>query len=267
MNHAPDKSRLIWKLAKNDFKTRYAGSYLGVIWALVQPVVTVVLYYFVFEVVFDNRAQLLASGIEAPYVLWLTAGLVPWFYFNETMMQGMQAFLQYNYLVKKVVFEIKLLPLVKMVGSSFVHLFFMLVLVLMYFFYGMKPDIHMIQLPYYSFCMFALVHAFSYITSSVVIFFRDLNQIINILLQIGMWATPILWDITFIKGKWEPLRILFKLNPVYYIVNGYRGALFEGRWFWQEGWLNLYFWAFTVVLFLIGRSVYRSLKPHFADVL
>ena len=144
MNRAPDKSRLIWKLAKNDFKTRYAGSYLGVIWALVQPVVTVALYYFVFEVIFDNRPQLLASGIETPYVLWLTAGLVPWFYFNETVMQSMQAFLQYNYLVKKVVFEIKLLPVVKMVGSSFVHLFFMLVLIVVYLIYGMKPDIHMI---------------------------------------------------------------------------------------------------------------------------
>lgn len=267
MNRAPDKSRLIWKLAKNDFKTRYAGSYLGVIWALVQPVVTVVLYYFVFEVVFHNRSQLLASGIETPYVLWLTAGLVPWFYFNETVMQGMQAFLQYHYLVKKVVFEIKLLPVVKMVGASFVHLFFIFVLVVLYFVYGQKPDIHMIQLPYYSLCMFALVLGLSYISSSVVIFFRDLNQIVNILLQIGMWATPILWDITFLKGKWEPMRLLFKLNPVYYIVNGYRSALFEGRWFWQEGWINLYFWAFTAVMFLIGRSVYRNLKPHFADVL
>ncbi len=267
MNRAPDKSRLIWKLAKNDFKTRYAGSYLGVIWALVQPVVTVALYYFVFEVIFDNRPQLLASGIETPYVLWLTAGLVPWFYFNETVMQGMQAFLQYNYLVKKVVFEIKLLPVVKMVASSFVHLFFMLVLIVVYLIYGMKPDIHMIQLPYYSLCMFVLVLGFSYISSSVVVFFRDLSQIINILLQIGMWATPILWDISFLKGKWEPLRILFKLNPVYYIVNGYRGALFEGRWFWQEGWINLYFWAFTAVLFLLGRGIYKSLKPHFADVL
>ena len=102
MKKASDRYRIIWTLAKNDFKTRYAGSYLGFIWALVQPLVTVVLYYFVFEVVFDNRSQRLASGIDAPYVLWLTAGLVPWFYFNEMIMQGMQSFLQYHYLVKKL---------------------------------------------------------------------------------------------------------------------------------------------------------------------
>ena len=72
---------------------------MGMVWAMVQPVVTVVLYYFVFEVIFQNKATLLASGIEAPYVLWLTAGLVPWFYFSEAIVQGTQALLEYNYLV------------------------------------------------------------------------------------------------------------------------------------------------------------------------
>lgn len=77
--------RLIWKLAKNDFKKRYAGSYLGMVWAFVQPVVTVVMYWIVFDRVFDTRSQLVAGGIEVPYVLYLTAGLVPWFYFSEAV--------------------------------------------------------------------------------------------------------------------------------------------------------------------------------------
>ena len=79
MSELMKNRHLIWKLAKNDFKKRYAGSYMGALWALVQPVVTVVLYYFVFEVVFQQRALRLAIGIDAPYVLWLTAGLVPGF--------------------------------------------------------------------------------------------------------------------------------------------------------------------------------------------
>ena len=79
---------LIWKLAKNDFKKRYAGSYLGMVWAFVQPVVTVVMYWIVFDRVFDTRSQLVAGGIEVPYVLYLTAGLVPWFYFSEALSLG-----------------------------------------------------------------------------------------------------------------------------------------------------------------------------------
>ena len=86
--------RLIWKLAKNDFKKRYAGSYLGMVWAFVQPVVTVVMYWIVFDRVFDTRSQLVAGGVEVPYVLYLTAGLVPWFYFNEALTNGTTALLE-----------------------------------------------------------------------------------------------------------------------------------------------------------------------------
>ncbi|MBP3468150.1 MAG: ABC transporter permease [Lachnospiraceae bacterium] len=259
--------RLIWKLAKNDFNTRYAGSYMGMVWAMVQPVVTVVLYYFVFEVIFQNKATLLASGIEAPYVLWLTAGLVPWFYFSEAIVQGTQALLEYNYLVKKVVFKISILPIIKIIGATFIHVFFALILILLYFAYGYTPDLYLLQIPYFSFCMFIFVLALSYATCAIVVFFRDLTQIINILLQVGMWATPILWDITMLKGQWEPFRIIFKMNPVYYVVNGYRSALFEKTWFWQDFYSTMYFWIVTAVLFGICALIFKRLKIHFADVM
>ena len=80
--------RLIWKLSKNDFKTKYAGSYLGVIWAFIQPIVTILVYWVVFEVVFRSRGQLLGGGIKVPFVLYLTAGIVPWLYFSEALMSG-----------------------------------------------------------------------------------------------------------------------------------------------------------------------------------
>ena len=267
MSELMKNRHLIWKLAKNDFKKRYAGSYMGALWALVQPVVTVVLYYFVFEVVFQQRALRLASGIDAPYVLWLTAGLVPWFYFSEAVMQGMYAFLEYNYLVKKVVFEIRVLPVVKVLGASFIHVFFAAVMLILFFAYGQTPYLTLLQLPYYSLCMFVLIVAISYTTSAIVVFFRDLAQIINILMQVGMWATPILWDLGYLQGKWEALRIVFKLNPVYYIVNGYRESLFDGRWFWENIPLTLYFWGVTAVLMLIGLGLFKRLRVHFADVL
>ena len=217
--------------------------------------------------IFQNKATLLASGIEAPYVLWLTAGLVPWFYFSEAIVQGTQALLEYNYLVKKVVFKISILPIIKIIGATFIHVFFALILILLYFAYGYTPDLYLLQIPYFSFCMFIFVLALSYATCAIVVFFRDLTQIINILLQVGMWATPILWDITMLKGQWEPFRIVFKMNPVYYVVNGYRSALFEKTWFWQDFYSTMYFWIVTAVLFGIGALIFKRLKVHFADVM
>ena len=117
--------QLIWKLSKNDFKNRYAGSYLGRLWAFTQPVVTVLLYWFVFgHVMGQDKKEILTVGVEAPYVLWLTAGLVPWFYFSEAINNGTTSLLEYSYLVKKVVFKISIIPIVKLIAASFVHLFF-----------------------------------------------------------------------------------------------------------------------------------------------
>ena len=175
---------LIWKLAKNDFKKRYAGSYLGFLWALVQPVVTVLMYYIVFDKVFQTRSQMVASGVEVPYVLYLTAGLVPWFFFSEAITNGTNALLEYSYLVKKVVFNISVLPIIKLIAATFIHLFFVGVLLIVAACYGYFPTIYTIQVLYYSFCLFMLVLAMSYCTCAIVVFFRDLSQIINIALQV-----------------------------------------------------------------------------------
>lgn len=252
---------LIWKLAKNDFKKRYAGSYLGAVWAMVQPVVTVAMYYVVFGLIFPNQRE---SG-EVPFVLFLTAGLVPWFYFSEALNHGTNALLEYNYLVKKVVFKISILPIIKIIAATFIHAFFVCVLLVVAIAYGYYPTIYTIQVVYYSFCLFIFVLALCYTTCAVVVFFKDLSQIINIALQIGMWATPILWDINAIENK--TIVTLLKINPLVYVVNGYRSAIYEKEWFFQDFFSTMYFWIVTVVLFGVGALIFKRLKEHFADVL
>jgi hypothetical protein len=163
--------------------------------------------------------------------LFLTAGLVPWFYFSEALNNGTNALLEYNYLVKKVVFKISILPIIKIIAATFIHVFFVCLLLIVAAIYGYYPTIYTIQIVYYSFCLFIFVLALSYTTCAVVVFFRDLSQIISIGLQIGMWATPILWNLDSLSGNW--ITIL-KLNPLVYIVNGYRSAIYEKEWFFQD---------------------------------
>lgn len=256
---------LIWKLAKNDFKKRYAGSYLGFLWAMIQPVITVLMYFIVFDLVFDAQSRMGSDGANIPYVLHLTAGLVPWFYFSEALTNGTNALLEYSYLVKKVVFKISILPIIKLIAATFIHAFFVLVLLIMAALYSFTPTVYTIQVVYYSFCTFVFVLALSYSTCAIVVFFRDLGQIIGIVLQVGMWATPILWDLGFIHD--DRLITIFKLNPLVYIVNGYRDAVYGDHWFFQHFYSSTYFWIFTVTLFLIGTLIFKRLKVHFADVL
>lgn len=258
INAIRDK-KLIFGLAKNDFKTRYAGSYLGIVWAFIQPVIMIVVYWFALDVGLRS-----GDTMNFPFVLWLMAGLIPWFFFSEALGSGTNALTEYSYLVKKVVFKIDILPIVKLVSAMFVHLFFVALIIVLHMCYGYFPDLYTIQLIYYIICMAAFVLALIYITSSVVVFFKDLSQLIGIVLQVGIWATPIMWESSRLSHK---LDLIMKINPIYYVVNGFRDALLYKVWFWERPIWTICFWASVIVLYIVGRRVFKRLQIHFADVL
>ncbi|WP_244834515.1 ABC transporter permease [Clostridium sp. BJN0001] len=260
MNELNTSKRLIWNLAKNDFKTKYAGSYLGITWAFVQPVVTIVLYWIVFE--FGLKAGSPTKNV--PYILWLMTGLIPWFFFQESLLNATNCLMEYSYLVKKVVFKVSILPIVKIISALFIHLAFIVFIFLVSSIYKIYPTKYIIQLIYYSFCTFFISLAFSYITSSIIVFFKDLGQIISILLQIGMWATPLMWSYTIVPKKFQ---WIVKLNPMFYIAEGYRDTFINKIWFIDKYFQTIYFWVIVTVVFIIGTTIFKKLKPHFADVL
>ena len=251
--------KLIWNLSKNDFKTKYAGSYLGIIWAFVQPIITVLVYWFVFEVG-------LKSGrvSEYPFILFLMSGLVPGFFFSDSLNGGTTSLIEYNYLVKKVVFNISVLPVVKVVSALFVHVFFIFVVGVVCIAYGYNIDVYWLQIPYYVICTIVLVLGLTYFTSTIVCFFRDLTQIISIVLQVGMWITPIMWQVSILSPT---LQTIFKLNPMYYVVEGYRNCFLGDAWFWEDMTWTICFWITTVLIFGLGIATFKKLRIHFADVL
>lgn len=251
--------RLIFSLASNDIKNKYSGSYFGIVWAFIQPIMTILVFWFVFQVGFKSAP---VSGV--PFILWLIAGFIPWIFFSDAWATGTMAFIEYSYLVKKVVFQISILPIVKILSSLFVHIFFVIFAIGVFMIYGYMPNVFYIQIIYYMFCAVALVTALSFITSIIIIFFRDFSQIISIILQFGMWLTPILWAVDMVPPSF---RFIFKLNPLYYIVFGYRDSLINNTWFFYNVKQTIYFWVLVSVLFLIGAVLFKKLKPHFADVL
>lgn len=254
--------KLVFNLAVNDFKTRFAGSSFGTIWAFVQPICTILVFWFVFQVGFRNPD---IGDVE--YILWFMTGLIPWFFFSEAWNSATNAFIEYSYLVKKVVFKINILPFIKIISALFVHLFFVVFMMVVYGFYGRFPTVYYLQIFYYMFCMIVLVSALSFVTAPLIIFFRDIGQIMNIVLQFGMWLTPIMWSVDNLPQGMGTLVSLFKINPMYYIVQGYRNSMIYKIPFYANTLQTVYFWSLIAVLIIIGNTIYTRLKPHFADVL
>lgn len=254
-----NNKRLLKDLVKNDFKSRYLNNYLGILWAFIQPTVTICIFWFVFQVGFKS-----APVQDIPFILWFISGVLPWFFFAEALQSGTNAILDNGFLVKKIVFRVSLLPIVKIISALVIHLFFLIVMILMYLIYGFEFNIYWIQIFYYLFASIILLLGLSWMTSSIVIFFRDLGQLVSMCIQFWFWLTPIFWMLTMIPEKYQ---WLFKLNPVYYITQGYRDALINHIWAWEKPMEALQFWSITLIIFSLGAIVFKKLRPHFADVL
>lgn len=250
---------MIWDLSKNDFKVKYVGSYLGIFWAFVNPIVTILLYWIVFQFAFGS------SDVNGhPFVLWLVAGLVPWFLIQDSITNGTNALLEYAYLVKKVMFKVSILPSIKVFSACFIHVVFMCVVFVVYTLLGYFPTIYYIQLLYYFICAIAFTLAIVYATSAIVLFVRDLGQFISVFMQVFMWSMPIMWNIEIAPVG---LRWIFQLNPANYVITGYRDSLLNNISVFQHMGYTLYFWIIVIVLFIVGSGVFSRLRPHFADVL
>ena len=257
------KRRLIGELAKADFKKRFVGSYFGIVWMFIQPIVTVAIYYFVFGVGFRS-----GDPIEGPvYVLWLVPGIVPWFFFSEALNTGTNCLQEYSYLVKKVVFRVEILPIIKMMSCLMVHLIFVLIMGALFLCFGWMPQIDWLQTMYYTFAAVMLSIALVYFTSAVQVFFKDMAQIVGICLQFGMWLTPIMYQETMFADKAPWFVTILKLNPFYYVVAGYRDSMLTGNWFWERPKLGNSLCFVSLLIGLLGLRVFKRLRPHFSDVL
>lgn len=260
LKHIIQSRQLLFTLIKNDFKKQYLGSYLGLLWAFIQPITFILVIWFVFEIGFRSGA---VAG-DTPFFLWLICGMIPWFFFADAVSSGTNAVIANNFLVKKIAFRVGILPLVP-IGSSFIiHLFLFSFLILAFLLYGKTPSIYWLQLPYFITCSILLILGLSWLTSSLRVFIKDIGNLVGVILQIGFWATPILWSLELVP---ENYQYIIQLNPMAYIINGYRDTFINHVWFWDAGMTILYFWGITAIILVTGIIIFKRLRPHFGDVL
>jgi len=251
--------KLLISLVKNDFKQKYIGNFLGFFWAFIQPMATILIFWFVFQVGFKSQPV-----DNFPFILWLVTGMFPWFYFADALSNATNSVIANSYLVKKIVFRVSLLPVIPLFSALIIHLFFIFFMFAMFIYYGHMPTIYWLQIFYYLFALTVLLLGLSWLTSSVVVFFRDVGQLVTMLIQFGFWLTPIFWSIKTIPQQYH---WIINLNPIAYIIEGYRDSMIYHHWFWEDLPMTLYFWAVTITLFILGGLTFKRLRPHFADVL
>ncbi len=250
---------LIATMAKREVATQYVGSFLGFIWTFINPLVLILVLWVVFSVGF--RVKPLS---DVPFVVWLTAGMAAWFVFAEIVNGSSGMIVAHAHLIKKTLFPSQILPVVKITSCLITHFVFLVVLIGLILFNRLNFSFYYFQFIYYLLCLIVFSLGIGWAVSALNVFIRDVGQIVGVVIQIGFWATPIFWDINILPANWQ---FFFKLNPMFYVVQGYRESFIYFRPFWEHPYLTLYFWLVTFSVFIFGATIFQKLKPHFADVL
>ncbi len=251
--------RMIYVMARHEFVARFAGTLGGSLWAIFHPLVTVIVFWFVFSVGLKVQDP---SGM--PFVLYFVSGLVPWLIFSEILTASANGVTANAHLVKKVNFPTEVLPLVYIIAACFSHAVFLALTFLLLFVYGFGLSLHVFLLLYYFFALVIFALGISWLVSALNVFHRDIGQGLTIILNLWFWLTPIAWPTDMVPAAY---RWMILLNPVGYVVDGYRKALFYQHVGWLDISSGLYYWLMVGFIFLLGATVFRRLKPDFADVL
>lgn len=249
---------LILNLSLRDFEKKYISNFFGFIWAVLDPLAFVLILYLVFGSRYGST-----NPEEVPFVVFLITGYIAYDFFSGSLKSITYCIYDHAFLLKKVNFRVAVLPIVTVFSHLMIHGIVLVICIVILVFNQIYPVFFWFQLIYYIIALSILLISLGWLTSSIYLFFPDINNIVGIVTHALFFLTPIFWNM---KGLPLSNQYILKLNPIYYIVNGYRESLTNHQGFWTHPALTLYFWGFCLVILIAGVTVFKKLRPHFADV-
>jgi len=255
--------KIIISMGKKEFQNDYAGSALGMVWGVIKPFMMVFVYWFVFSI--GMRQGDIAENI--PYIPWLIAGVFFWTFLSDSLVQGTGAIRNNSHLVKKVVFPVSILPSIRIFTNLLNHLIFMGLAIILMLFQGIQFNLYAIQTIYYLAAGVIFTVGVTRLLAAMAVMSVDILHFIQTIMQLLFWGTPVIWDPLTMSARSALLAQVVKINPYYYLVQGYRESLFFNIGFWQQPGYTLYFWGVTLVIYLFGSYYYAKNRNEFADVL
>ena len=246
---------MIINLVKRDLKSRYKGSVFGFFWMFLNPLLQLFVYTAVFSVI-------MRMGIDKFY-LFLFVALVPWIFFSTCLSGGAQVVFSQQDMVKKIYFPREVLPL-SFTISQFVNMLLSFIIVLLaVVLSGIEINfVAWLFLPLIMIIEFFLALGITYIVSSLNVYFRDLEHIMQILAMVWMYMTPVIYPMEMVP---EEYTALFYLNPMTSIVNSYRNILYYGKIPEMNMLINAL--LMSLLVWLVGHIVFAKLQRHFVEEL
>jgi lipopolysaccharide transport system permease protein len=249
---------LLFCLTRKELKVKYRGSALGFFWSLLNPILTMLVYSFVFSIV-------LRSGTKE-FAIFLICALLPFNFLSNSVNYSTGSIISNSNLVNKIYFPREIIPLSVVFANFFNFLFELIALFIVLAVMGYKFYLFLYLLPVIIFIQFFLVMGVALLVSALNVFFRDLQHLITIIMMVWFFGTPIIYPLSMVPEKFQ---FIIKINPMTIYTAYYRNIFYyvkypEGAGF-PNIWDTLIALGITLLLFFIGYFVFKKLEPRFAE--
>lgn len=256
----PRRFELILSLARRELVARYRGSFLGIVWALLTPVVMIAIFTFIFAGIFGARFGV--NGSTWDYALYLFCGLLPWTMFQDTLVQSATTIVNHSNLVKRVVFPLETLPIAQALSSLGNQLFGTVALLIAIVIVHQELHLTILWLPALIIPQLLFTLGAAWLIAALGVFLRDIAQGISLILSAWMFLTPIIYPESIVPDRY---RFFININPFTALVRSYRRVLLEGA---APDWTGLaYFTGVALISFLFGYWWFARTRKNFADVI
>ncbi|HEX7063880.1 MAG TPA: ABC transporter permease [Bacillales bacterium] len=253
---------LIRRLSMFEVKSDNSNNYLGILWEVIKPMILIGIYWVVFG--FGIRGRDEVNGIE--YLPWLLAGIVVWFFFHSALDNGSKAIYKRVKMISKMNFPMSAIPTYVILSKFYSHLMLLAIILIILQFFGFTVSLYLLQLPYYIFATLALLVSVCLLTSTLTTVVRDIQMFISSTMRMLLYLSPILWTPETNKDLPEFVGTIMKLNPLYYIVEGYRSSLLGTSWYFAEhAQYTMYFWLVVLLFLVFGSMLHMKFRTRFVE--
>lgn len=258
---------LTWTVARYNNKATFQGHFLGMAWEILDPLIQIFIYFFMFGAVRQNRDVQVGLGdnyVMVPFFVWMIVGMVAWMFMNKVVISGGQSIKSKMSLVSKMQFPMSILPAMTLASRLTSYVVTTITAIIIVVNSGFTPNIFWIQYIYYVFAMFIFVYFFALLNSTLMILSRDYIQILKPVMRFTMFFSGVVWRIGEIFPRW--FAQLMDLNPFSYIITGFRYTLFGQAFFWQHWETTVFFWLLVLLIAIIASHLHLKLRAKFIDL-
>jgi len=250
---------LIWSFVVRDLQGRYVGSTMGLFWSLINPIMTLLLYLYVFSVIL--KVKFGQNGSLSDFALYLFCGMLPWLAFQETVIRSTNSIVDNANLIKKFMFPSKILTVYLSISSLVNELIGLVVLIIAIIVITHKISYFIFFLPLIIIFQLIFTLGLGWIFACINVFFRDTAHLIGVIMMVWMFLTPIFYPESMIPQEFQ---LIIKINPMAYLVRAYRDILLNNKLPYISDILT--FMVISIIVFFGGYYLFKKTQHQFSDV-